>query len=125
MSGTRALTPTRRSSPTGPSRRSTPSSSGPFCARSTAAGRYYLETDGGPAHAHAADQPQEPTPEYLDWSRQQIIRAHLAKDEHADYLAVDPQRYQREIDQLAELPDSSPGSLTPAQVVDASFLPKP
>jgi NitT/TauT family transport system substrate-binding protein len=88
--------------------------------------RYYLETDGGLAHATMLRiNPKKPTPEYLDWSRQQIIRAHLAKDEHADYLAVDPLRYQREIDQLADLGILPKGSLTPAQVVDPSFLPKP
>jgi len=88
--------------------------------------RYYLETDGGPAHAiMLAINPKKPTPEYLNWSRQQIIAAHLAKDDHADYLSIDPERYRRQIDQLEDLGVLPKGSLTPEQVMDASFLPKP
>jgi NitT/TauT family transport system substrate-binding protein len=88
--------------------------------------RYYLETSGAPAHAiMLAINPKKPTPEYLNWSRQQIIDAHLAKDDRADYLAIDPARYRRQIDQLEDLGILPKGSLRPDQVMDASFLPHP
>jgi NitT/TauT family transport system substrate-binding protein len=86
---------------------------------------YYLETDGGPAHDIMLQiNPKKPTRAYLDWSRQQIIAAHLAKDAQADYLAIDPARYRRQIDQLEDLGVLPANSLTVDQVMDASFLPK-
>jgi NitT/TauT family transport system substrate-binding protein len=86
---------------------------------------YYIERDGGPAHAIMLRINPKVTADYLDWSRGQIIMAHLAKDAQGDYLSIDRARYQREIDQLEELGILPSGSLTVDQVMDASFLPAP
>ena len=86
--------------------------------------RYYLEKDGEPAHdIMLRINPKKVTREYLDWSRQQIIQAHLAKDDQGDYLAISPDRYRKEIDQLEDLAILPKGSLRVDQVMDASFLP--
>ena len=88
--------------------------------------QYYLEQDAGPAHAIMLRiNPKKVTADYLDWSRGQIISAHLARNAEADYLAISPERYQRQIAQLEDLGILPPQSLKVADVMDASFLPKP
>jgi NitT/TauT family transport system substrate-binding protein len=86
--------------------------------------QYYLERDPGPAHAIMLRINPKVTADYLDWSRRQIISAHLAKNADADYLAVTAERYQRQISQLEDLGILPPHSLTVEQVMDASFLPR-
>jgi len=85
----------------------------------------YLEKDGGPAHAIMLRINPKVSREYLDWSRQQIIDAHLAKDRAGDYLAIAPARFQREIGQLEDLGILTPGAVTVAQAMDGSFLTSP
>lgn len=87
--------------------------------------RYYLEKDGGPAHAIMLRINPKVSADYLAWSRAQIIKAHLAKDAEGDYLQIDPRRYEREIGQLEDLGVLPRGSLRVSQVMDASFLPHP
>jgi NitT/TauT family transport system substrate-binding protein len=86
--------------------------------------RQYIEKDPAPAHAIMLRVNPKVTADYLDWSRRQIIEAHLASDKDGGYLQVSAERYRREIAQLEDLGILPKGSLTPAQVVDASFLPK-
>ncbi len=86
--------------------------------------RAYIELGGRPAHAIMLRiNPKKVSLAYLEWSRQQIIDAHLAKDDAADYLSIDPERYRRQIGQLEELGILPKGSLTADQVMNASFLP--
>lgn len=86
----------------------------------------YLEQDPGPAHAIMLKVNPKVTREYLEWSRQQIISARLAKDGEGDYLAMNPERFRRQISQLEDLGILKPaGALTPEAAMDPSFLPKP
>ena len=87
--------------------------------------QYYLEQDPGPAHAIMLRINPKVTADYLDWSRSQIISAHLARNAEADYLAITPERYQRQISQLEDLGILPPHSLKVEDVMDASFLPPP
>jgi len=87
--------------------------------------QYYLEKDAGPAHAIMLKINPKVTADYLDWSRGQIISAQLARNAEADYLAITPERYLRQISQLEDLGILPPHSLKPEDVMDASFLPKP
>ena len=85
--------------------------------------REYIEHDGNAAHAIMLRiNPKKVSRAYLEWSRQQIIDARLARDEKADYLAIDPERYRRQIGQLEELGILPKGSLTVDKVMDKSFL---
>jgi NitT/TauT family transport system substrate-binding protein len=83
----------------------------------------YIEKDPGPAHAIMLRINPKVTADYLDWSRRQIIDAHLASDKDGDYLAMSTERYRREIGQLEDLGILPRNSLTPEKVMDASFLP--
>jgi NitT/TauT family transport system substrate-binding protein len=87
--------------------------------------KYYLEQDPGPAHAIMLRVNPKVTADYLNWSRQQIISAQLAKNADADYLTITPERFGRQISQLEDLGILPPHSLATAAVMDASFLPKP
>jgi NitT/TauT family transport system substrate-binding protein len=87
--------------------------------------QYYLEKDAAPAHAIMLRINPKVTADYLDWSRGQIIAAQLARNPEADYLAITPERYQRQISQLEDLGILPPQALKAADVMDASFLPKP
>jgi NitT/TauT family transport system substrate-binding protein len=87
--------------------------------------QYYLEKDGGPAHAIMLRINPKVSREYLDWSRQQIIDAHLAKDTRGDYLAIAPARFQREIGQLEALGILTQGAVTVEKAMDGSFLTSP
>ena len=87
--------------------------------------QYYLEQDAGPAHAVMLKINPKVTADYLDWSRGQIIAAKLARNAEADYLAITPERYQHQISQLEDLGILAPNRLKVADVMDASFLPKP
>jgi NitT/TauT family transport system substrate-binding protein len=87
--------------------------------------KYYIEKDPGPAHAIMLRINPKVTAGYLEWSRNQIIKDRLAKDEAGDYLAVDPARYARQIGQLEELGILRPGAVTAAEAADPSFLPAP
>jgi NitT/TauT family transport system substrate-binding protein len=84
--------------------------------------QYYLEKDPGPAHAIMLKVNPKVTADYLDWSRKQIIDAHLAKDKDGDYLHIDPERYRRQIGQLEDLGILPRGSLKAEDVMDASYL---
>ena len=85
----------------------------------------YIERDPGPAHSIMLRINPKVTAGYLDWSRDQIIRAHLARDKEGDYLAMDLARYARQIGQLEELGILRPGAVTAARAADPSFLPAP
>lgn len=87
--------------------------------------RAYFEKDGGPAHRIMLDINPKVTADYLDWSRQQILSARLARNDREDYLSIDRGRFRREIDQLEELGILPKGSLSVDQVMDDSFLPNP
>jgi NitT/TauT family transport system substrate-binding protein len=84
----------------------------------------YLEGDPAPAHAIMLKINPKVTADYLTWSRQQIIAAHLARDERGAYITITPERFRREISQLEDLQILPAGSVTVAQAMDASFLPK-
>jgi len=83
----------------------------------------YAEHDPAPAHAIMLKINPKVTPEYLDWSRQQILTARLPRGEDADYLTITPARYQRQISQLEELGILPASALKVEDVMDASFLP--
>ncbi|HEX3730683.1 MAG TPA: ABC transporter substrate-binding protein [Opitutaceae bacterium] len=83
----------------------------------------YLEGDPGPAHAIMLRINPKVSAGYLDWSRKQIIAAHLARDEDGNYLTITPARFQREISQLENLKILEPGKVKAEQAMDASFLP--
>jgi len=83
----------------------------------------YIEGDPRPAHAIMLRINPKVTAGYLDWSRQQIIDAHLASDRDGGYLQMSAARYAREISQLEDLGILPKGSLTPDKVMDRSFLP--
>jgi NitT/TauT family transport system substrate-binding protein len=87
--------------------------------------KYYIETDGTPAHDIMFKVNQKVTRDYMEWSRRQIISAHLAKDEKGDYIAIDPERIRREIGQLEDLSIIPKGKIKAEDAVDTSFLPKP
>jgi NitT/TauT family transport system substrate-binding protein len=85
---------------------------------------YYLEKDPGPAHAIMLRINPKVTADYLNWSRQQILSAHLAKNADADYLDITRERFGRQISQLEDLGILRPRSLKVEDVMDSSFLPK-
>ena len=85
--------------------------------------QYYLERDPAPAHAIMLRINPKVTPDYLTWSRQQIIGARLARRDDADYLTITAERYRRQISQLEELGIIPAGSLKVEDVMAASFLP--
>jgi NitT/TauT family transport system substrate-binding protein len=87
--------------------------------------KYYLEQDPGPAHAIMLRINPKVTADYLAWSRQQILSAHLAKTADGDYLTITAERYRRQIAQLEDLGILPPRSLRVDEVMDAAFLPKP
>ena len=80
--------------------------------------------DPEPAHAIMLKINPKVTADYLEWSRHQIINAHLARDKDGDYLQITAERYRRQIDQLEDLGILPKGALKPDQVMDPSFLPK-
>ncbi|HVW20103.1 MAG TPA: ABC transporter substrate-binding protein [Opitutaceae bacterium] len=84
----------------------------------------YLEGDPGPAHAIMLKINPKVTAGYLDWSRRQIIRANLARDEEGRYLTLAARRFRREISQLEQLKILQPGKVTVEAAMDASFLPQ-
>lgn len=85
--------------------------------------QYYIEVDPAPAHAIMLKINPKAAPGYLDWSRQQIIKASLARTAEADYLVITLERYRRQITQLEDLGIIPPKSLQAESVMDASFLP--
>jgi NitT/TauT family transport system substrate-binding protein len=86
---------------------------------------YYIEKDPGPAHAIMLAINPKASRGYIEWSRQQIIRANLARNGTADYLQISPERYRRQISQLESLGILPKGLLRVEDVMDASFLPPP
>jgi NitT/TauT family transport system substrate-binding protein len=86
---------------------------------------YYIEKDPGPAHDIMLRINPKASRGYIEWSREQIIRARLARNETADYLQITPERFSRQIAQLEALGILPKGSLKVGDVMDASFLPPP
>jgi NitT/TauT family transport system substrate-binding protein len=84
---------------------------------------YYIDKDPGPAHAIMLRINPKATRPYIEWSRQQIIRAKLARNDTADFLEITPERFRRQLDQLESLGILPKGSLKVEDVMDASFLP--
>ena len=85
----------------------------------------YFGGDPGPAHAEMLRINPKATPDYLEWSRHQIISAHLDKLEDGKYLAISSKRYAVQIAQLEDLGILSPGTVTPEHAMDGSFLDEP
>ncbi len=83
----------------------------------------YIEHDPAPAHTIMLKINPKVTPEYLEWSRQQIIGARLPHNDEADYLAITAARYQKQISQLEDLGIIPAHSLKVENVMDTSFLP--
>jgi NitT/TauT family transport system substrate-binding protein len=87
--------------------------------------QHYIEVDPAPAHALMLTINPKASADYLAWSRQQIIKASLARRDDADYLVITLDRYRRQIAQLEELGIIPAGALKAEDVMDASFLPAP
>jgi NitT/TauT family transport system substrate-binding protein len=85
--------------------------------------QYYIEKDPAPAHAIMLRINPKASPDYLEWSRMQIIGAKLDRSDGGDYLEISAERYRRQIGQLENLGILPRGALRVADVVDASFLP--
>ncbi|MGH7997514.1 MAG: ABC transporter substrate-binding protein [Opitutaceae bacterium] len=85
--------------------------------------RQYIEGDPAPAHRIMLRINPQATPDYLAWSRRQIIKAGLARPPGGDYLDISPARYQAEIDQLENLGVLRKGAVTVAEAMDGSYLP--
>jgi NitT/TauT family transport system substrate-binding protein len=85
--------------------------------------QYYIEKDPAPAHAIMLRINPKASPDYLEWSRMQIIGAKLDRSDGGDYLEISAERYLRQIGQLENLGILPRGALRVADVVDASFLP--
>ncbi|MEM1222993.1 MAG: ABC transporter substrate-binding protein [Verrucomicrobiota bacterium] len=88
----------------------------------------YVEGDPEPAHAIMQEVNPKVTPEYLDWSRKQIISEKLHRGNpsvgfFADYLELSAERFQKQIDQLVELKIIEPNALSVPQVMDLRFQP--
>lgn len=83
----------------------------------------YFGGDPGPAHAIMRRINPRAEPGYLDWSRRQILAAHLDRAPGGQYLAISRARYAKEIDQLEDLGILRRGSVTPDQAMDGSYLP--
>jgi NitT/TauT family transport system substrate-binding protein len=85
----------------------------------------YIEGDPAPAHAIMLRINANATADYLDWSRQQIIKAGLARPPGGAYLDITRERYRKQISQLEALGVLRPGAVTAEQAMDGSFLPSP
>ena len=85
--------------------------------------KYYLETDPAPAHAIMLRINPKVTADYLNWSRGQILKAHLARDADGDYLQMSAERYRRQIGQLEDLGILPKGAVTVDQAMTTAFLP--
>ncbi|MGZ0657155.1 ABC transporter substrate-binding protein [Coraliomargarita sp. W4R53] len=88
----------------------------------------YVEGDPTPAHDIMLKINPKVTPEYLAWSRNQIISEKLHRGNpsvgfFADYLEITAERFQKQIDQLVELEVIEPGAITAADVMTTDFLP--
>ncbi|HEY3757587.1 MAG TPA: ABC transporter substrate-binding protein [Opitutaceae bacterium] len=83
----------------------------------------YFGGDPGPAHAIMRRINSRAEPGYLDWSRRQILNAHLDRSPGSQYLEITRDRYAREIEQLEELGLLRKGTVTPESAMDASYLP--
>jgi ABC-type nitrate/sulfonate/bicarbonate transport system substrate-binding protein len=88
----------------------------------------YIEGNPEPAHAIMLEINPKVTPEYLEWSRNQIIGEKLYRGNptagyFADYLEITEARFQGQIDQLVELEVIEEGTITPADVMTTAFLP--
>jgi len=85
----------------------------------------YIEEDPAPAHARMLKENPNVTPGFLTWCRQQMIDAHLAKDDKGDYISLSPERYKTQIAQLTELGILKKDSVKVEDSVTTEFLPKP
>lgn len=82
----------------------------------------YFNGDPGPAHALMRQLNARAEPAYLDWSRKQIISAHLDRLPDGNFLDISAERYRQQIAQLEELAILKPGSVHVTQAMDGSFL---
>lgn len=83
----------------------------------------YFGGDPGPAHALMRRINPRAETGYLDWSRAQILKAHLDRAPGGQYLAISRERYAREIRQLEDLGILRRGAVTPDMAMDGSYLP--
>ena len=91
--------------------------------------KLYFEGDPGPAHALMLEANPRATPEFLAWSRAQIIDQRLAdgmpeRGGTGDYLRLTPERIARQITQLELVGELEPGALTIETVFDGTYLPE-
>jgi len=89
----------------------------------------YIEGNPEPAHAIMLEINPKVTPEYLNWSRNQIIGEKLYRGNptdgyFADYLDITEARFQNQINQLVELNVIEPGVVTAVDVMTTAFLPE-
>jgi NitT/TauT family transport system substrate-binding protein len=82
----------------------------------------YFGGDPGAAHAEMLRINPKATPDYLAWSRRQILKAKLDRAEGGQYLDISLQRYQVQIAQLEELGVLKPGSVKAEQAMDGQYL---
>ena len=90
--------------------------------------REYIEEDPAPAHQVMLDINQKVTPEFLEWSRNQIIREKLHRGNpsrgfFADYLEISRERFAGQIEQLVDLGIIEPDAITVDDVMTTEFLP--
>ncbi len=90
--------------------------------------REYCEGDYQAAHAEMMRRNKNVGPDFLEWSRRQIIEGNLAKGDPAkgaagDYAVVSPERIVRQIQQLEELGILEKGRVTATAAVDVRYLP--
>jgi NitT/TauT family transport system substrate-binding protein len=88
----------------------------------------YIEGNPQPAHDIMLKINPKVTPEYLEWSRNQIISEKLHRGNpsvgfFADYLEITAERFQNQIDQLVDLDVIEAGTLTATDVMTMEFLP--
>lgn len=89
----------------------------------------YIEGDPEPAHALMLEVNPKTTPEYLEWSRDQIIGEKLYRGNptagfFADYLEITEERFAKQIAQLVELDIIDEGAIETSDVMTAEFLPE-
>jgi len=82
----------------------------------------YFRGDPGPAHAEMLRINPKATPDYLDWSRQQIMNARLDRSDGGQYLDISLQRYRTQIAQLEDLGILTKGKVTAEKAMDGAYL---
>lgn len=82
----------------------------------------YFNGDPAPAHALMRQVNQRAEKDYVEWSRKQIISAHLDRLTDGNFLDISEERYRRQIEQLEGLGILKPGAVTVSQAMNSAFL---